>query len=67
MKKYMTFKEVRNLFFNEFPMYKGERKKGKKQGDFTCDCRTSFCDYVDYLHKDGRISDKQAFNITLIG
>lgn len=67
MKNYLTFKQVRDMFFDTFSMYQSERKRGKKQSDFTCDCRTAFCDYVDNLHKDGRISDKQAFNITLIG
>lgn len=67
MKKYITFKQVRDVFFEEYPMYKSERKKGKKQENFSYNCRYDFILFVDYLHKEGLLSDKQKFNITLIG
>lgn len=66
-KNYLTFKQARDMFFDTYTMYKSERKRGKKQNQFTCDCRTDFCDFVDSLHKEGLLSDKQRYNITLIG
>lgn len=67
MKKYYTFKEVRNMFFEMCPEFKAERKKGKKQNDFSCDCRCTFVDFVECLRKNGEISDKQVDKLTLIG
>lgn len=67
MKKYLTFKQVRDIFFDTYPMYQSERKRGKEQKDFTYNCRYDFILFVDSLHKEGLLSDKQKFNITLIG
>ena len=65
MKKAMTFKQVRDLFFENFPEFKSERRVRKHQNDYSCDCRCAFCDFADSLHKDGKITDKQHFKITL--
>lgn len=62
---FLTFSEVRNLFFAEFPRYLSERRARKKQNDYSCDCRCSFVDFVDYLQKSGQISERTANNITL--
>lgn len=63
----MTFKQVRNLFFESYPEFKAERKYRKPQNDFSTTCRCYFVDFVDALCKDGQITRKQADNITLIG
>lgn len=65
--KTMTFKQVRNLFFEEFPQFRHERRRGKQQNEFSTDCRCYFVDFVDYLHRDGQLTDRQRENITLIG
>ena len=65
MKKAMTFKQVRDLFFENFPEFQSERRVRKHQNEYSCDCRCAFCDFVDSLHKDGQITDKQADKITL--
>lgn len=63
--RFLTFSEVRNLFFAEFPQYQSERRARKSQNDYSCDCRCSFVDFVDYLLKSGQISERTANNITL--
>jgi len=65
MKKAMTFKQVRDLFFENFPEFQSERRVRKHQNEYSCDCRCAFCDFVDSLNKDGQITDKQADKITL--
>ena len=61
----LNFKQVRDLFFEEFPEYRSERRTRKSQNDYSCDCRCAFVDFVDYLRKSGEISDRTADNITL--
>lgn len=63
--KGLNFKQVRDLFFEEFPEYRSERRARKSQNDYSCDCRCAFVDFVDYLRKSGEISDRTADNITL--
>lgn len=61
----MTFKQVRDLFFEEHPQFKVERRCRKSHNAYSTDCRVYFCDFVEFLRRDGQITDKQAFNITL--
>ena len=61
----MTFKQVRDLFFENFPEFQSERRVRKHQNEYSCDCRCAFCNCADSLHKDGQITDKQADKITL--
>ena len=63
--KSLNFKQVRDLFFEEFPEYRSERRARKSQNDYSCDCRCAFVDFVDYLLKSGEISERTANNITL--
>ena len=63
--KGLNYKQVRNLFFEEFPEYRSERRARKSQNDYSCDCRCAFVDFVDYLLKSGEISERTANNITL--
>lgn len=64
MKK-LTFKQIRDMFFEVYPEFKCERRSRKTQNEYSCDCRCSFVNYVDMLHKDEQITDSQAFRITL--
>lgn len=66
MKK-LTFKKIRDMFFEEYPEFKSERKRNKQQNDFSCTCRCMFCDFVDYLAKSGQITESQSDTITLVG
>lgn len=63
--KGLTFKQVRDLFFEEYPEFRSERRVRKSQNDYSCDCRCAFVDFVDCLLKSGEISEKTADNITL--
>lgn len=65
--KKLTFKQIRDLFFEYFPEFKEERRHGKKQNNFSCDCRCTFVDFIDCLRKNGTITENQADKITLIG
>ena len=63
--KYFTKNEVRRLFFETYTEFKHEYKARKSQNLYSCDCRCAFVDFVDYLMKDGQISERMANNITL--
>ena len=65
MKRTMTFKQARDLFFENYPEFQSERRVRKSQKDYSCDCRYAFVNFVDYLNKDGQITDNQAFKLTL--
>ena len=60
-----TISEVRKSFWNEFPQFMVEYKRNKRQNEYSCDCRCAFVEYVDYLQKDGVISEKLANKVTL--
>ena len=64
MKK-MTFKQVRDLFFNEFPQFRHERRYRKPQDEYSTDCRVYWCDFVEFLRRNGDITTKQAERIVL--
>ena len=63
--KGLNYKQVRNLFFEEFPEYRSERRSRKSQNDYSCDCRCAFVDFVDSLRECGEISERTAEKITL--
>ena len=60
-----TISEVRKAFWFDFPQYKCFYRVKKRQNDYNCDIRCEFVDYVDFLLKDGQISEKLANRVTL--
>ena len=60
-----TITEVRKSFWEAHPEYVSEFKARKRQNEYRTDIRTAFVDYVDYLHRDGEISDSLAQRVTL--
>jgi hypothetical protein len=64
-----TVTEVRESFWQYLsevsPELAKERRSKKRQNQYCTDIRCSFVDYVDYLLKDGQISDKLANRVTL--
>ena len=60
-----TQKQVRNAFWNAHPQFTSERRSRKTQNDYYTDIRVSFTDFVDYLCKDGQISEALAHKVTL--
>lgn len=60
-----TQKEVRAAFWESFPEFKPEFRVSKRQNDYRTDIRCAFVDYVDYLNKDGQISDSLTNRVTL--
>jgi len=64
---YTTQKEVRMSFWENIEGLNRSKELSyyKEHGFFRVDTRCAFVDYVDMLQKDGRISDRLAFNVTL--
>lgn len=60
-----TQKEVRVSFWENHPQFKKDYRKTKRQNDYYTDIRCCFVDYVDYLVKDGIISEKLGNRVTL--
>ena len=71
-----TQAESRKLFWEQNPQFKrGVRLAGKSggrkvyvdmtQNDYPTDVRVAFCDFVDYLQRDGQISEALAERVTL--
>jgi hypothetical protein len=65
MAKKMTFKQVRDLFFEEFPEFQQERRCRKSQNEYTTNCRVYWCDFVEMLRRNGDITESQANRIVL--
>lgn len=53
------------MFFELHPQYQSERRYRKPQNEYSTNCRCAFVDFVDSIHKNGMITDKQRFWITL--
>lgn len=61
----LTKAQARKLFWSSHPEFLHFKTKGKTQNDYPADVRMAWVDFVDYLHKDGIISDRVAADITL--
>ena len=64
-KMFTTQKQIRASFWESFPQYASERRARKTQNDYKCDIRQDFCFYVESLRRDGQISEKLAYKVTL--
>lgn len=64
-----TQKQVRDAFWQNLPDWlNGEarvRKANQRQNQYPTDTRVAFVDFVDWMNKDGQISDKLADKVTL--
>lgn len=63
--KITTKKQVRDMFWETYPEFANEFKKGKRQNQYTTDIRCCFVDFVDSIRRDNVISEKLANNVTL--
>jgi hypothetical protein len=65
----MTRREIIRSFWAAYPEYYSIAKRRKTltkgQNAQACDCRQSFCDYIDYLYRAGRITERQVNEVTL--
>jgi len=62
---YKTVKQVRAAFWDAHPQFKSEYRVNKKQNDYICDIRMAFIDYVQNLSRDGMITEKMEYRVTL--
>jgi len=67
MRKITTQKEIRMLFWKTYPGLSKRKiinytSTGKM---YTTDTRCAFCDFVDMLVKEGVISERLAYRVTL--
>lgn len=58
-----TQREIRRMFWAKYPEIK--RHSGWTQNQYPTSIRIAFCDYVEYLYRNGAISDKLAERATL--
>lgn len=58
-----TIKQVRTQFWVEHPEL--TEVKGQRQNNYNTDTSCIFVDWVDYIRKNGRISEALAHNVTL--
>ena len=56
-----TQKQIRALFWETFP----DLSRKKIKGDYPTDTRCTFTDFIDYLSRDGQISEALAARATL--
>ena len=60
-----TQKEVRQVFWKAFPEFKSDYRARKRQNEYKCEIRVSFCAFVDFLAREKKISEKLAQRVTL--
>jgi hypothetical protein len=61
-----TQQQIRAAFWEQqFPDGVPYKYRGKSQNDLPCDIRLAWCDFVDWLHRNGEISDALAYRATL--
>jgi hypothetical protein len=58
----ITQKEIRNQFWSRNSYLK---HGAWKQNQYSTDVRVAFCSFVEYLHRNGEISDALAQRATL--
>ena len=57
--------EVREAFWEEHPEFADQHDYKKSQNDYNATIRTTFVDWLDAQHKEGRLSDELAAEVTL--
>ena len=57
--------DVRNEFWIDHPEFEDERDDDKSQNDYNATIRTAFVDWLDQAHREGRLSDELAGEVTL--
>ena len=63
---YKTINAVREAFWQSTTdENRKERRTRKRQNDYYTDIRCEFVDFVDYLARNGQISEKLAYKVTL--
>ncbi len=60
-----TITEIRKAFWEYHPKYKHNYRKTWRQNRYPTDIRVLFIDYVDFLAKNGDITEKLARRVTL--
>jgi hypothetical protein len=60
-----TVSQVRKAFWEDCPEFKNHYRKTYRQNQYHVDIRCAFVDFVDYLQKNGEISENLANRVTL--
>lgn len=60
-----TISDIRRQFWADHPQFKDEYRKTYRQNRYNTTIRCSFVDYVDYLERNGEISESLANRATL--
>ena len=60
-----TITEIRAAFWESHPEFASHYRKTWRQNRYNATIRSAFVDFVDYLARDGQISENLAFRVTL--
>lgn len=60
-----TQAQVRAAFWEQHPEFKSEYRKTYRQNQYNATIRTAFVNWVDFLMKDGIISESLSNRVTL--
>lgn len=58
-------KAINSRFFEDHPEFRDEYRTRKKHNDYSTDCRCAYVDWVDYMNRNGEISDALRDRTTL--
>jgi hypothetical protein len=62
---FTTQQQVRRSFWEAHPEFQSEYRAKKRQNDYNATIGSAFGAWVDHLQKDGQISVKLAYRVTL--
>jgi len=60
-----TQKDLRAAFWDQYPLAIVYYPHRKRQNEYPTDTRVAWVDFVDYMARSGKISDKLAVRATL--
>ena len=58
-------KAIRKLFWEYNPQCSKKKVTCGSKKVYPCDTRMTFCDFIERLRRDGHISEKMCYKITL--
>lgn len=66
--QYEDEEEIREAFWQNHPQFDSRDYKGQNhpsQNNYNATIRSAWCEWIDYLQKDGQISEELADKVTL--
>jgi hypothetical protein len=60
-----TVTALRAEFWTQHPQFNSEYRAKKRQNDYSADVRLCWCEFVEWMRREGAISEKLAARATL--